>query len=246
MKIEPGISRYLRGEALSTGLDVALRREKYRIVSRENQIVDIIKNKRVIHIGCSDHIQVIRDKIKNNKWLHKLITENSSDCIGIDIDRESISFIQNELGYRNVFYGDILSDDFSAITESKWDYVVFGEIIEHLDNPVNFLKVFKERYGDFVSHFIITVPNIYNRHDYRNMLKYAENVNTDHRFSFTPYTISKVIVSSGYNPEEIFYANLIRLRFLELAVRKLKYIFHLPVKYSFFYFNTIIVTGSIK
>ena len=246
MKIEPGISRYLRGEALSTGLDVALRREKYRIISRENQIVDIIRNKRVIHIGCSDHIQVIRDKIKNNKWLHKLITENSSDCIGIDIDRESISFIQNELGYRNVFYGDILSDNLSAITEKKWDYVVFGEIIEHLDNPVNFLKVFKERYGDSVSHFIITVPNIYNRHDYGNMLKYVENVNTDHRFSFTPYTISKVIVSSGYNPEEIFYANLVRLSFMELVSRKLKYLFHLPVRYSYFYFNTIIVTGSIK
>lgn len=245
MNIEPGIRRYLRGEALSTGLDVALRKEKYRIISRENQIVDIIKNKRVIHIGCSDHIQVIEEKIKHNKWLHKLISENSSDCIGIDIDSESISFIQDKLGYRNVVHGDILSDDFNAVTEKKWDYVVFGEIIEHLDNPVDFLKMFKQRFGDFVSHFIITVPNIYNRDDYRNMLKYVENVNTDHRFSFTPYTICKVIVSSGYNPEEIFYTNLIRLRFMELVTRKLKYLFHLPVKYSFSYFNTIIVTGSI-
>ena len=37
---------------------------KYWIISREAAITEIIKNKDVIHIGCSDHIQIINEKIK--------------------------------------------------------------------------------------------------------------------------------------------------------------------------------------
>jgi len=245
MKIEEGIIKYLKGEILDTGLKVPIRKDKYAIISRESQITNIIKNKSVIHLGCSDHIQIIKSKIKDNKWLHKLLTDNAADCIGIDIDRESVGYLRNELGYKNVYHGNILSDIIKPVTERKWDYVVFGEIVEHLDNPVDFLKVFKEKYGEYVTNFIITVPNIYNIHHYKNMLKYVENINTDHRFSFTPYTINKVIVAAGYNPEEVYYANLIKLSFIELVVRKLKYILHLPVKYPYFYFNSIIVTGSV-
>ncbi|MBN2633851.1 MAG: methyltransferase domain-containing protein [Bacteroidales bacterium] len=246
MKIEEGIIRYLRGDIIDTGLRVQIRRDKYPIISREAQITEIIKTKSVIHVGCSDHIQIIDQKIKHNKWLHKLITDNASECIGIDIDRESIEYIRNELGYENVCHGNILSDDLIPVKSRKWDYVVFGELIEHLDNPVDFLKVFKEKYGDYVSHFIITVPNIYNKHHFRDMLRYIENINTDHRFSFTPYTINKVIFAAGYIPEKVYYANLIKLKFIGLVLRKLKYILHLPVRYPYFYFNSIIVTGSIN
>ncbi|HOO99535.1 MAG TPA: class I SAM-dependent methyltransferase [Bacteroidales bacterium] len=246
MKIEEGIIRYLRGDIIDTGLKVQIRRDKYPIISREAQITEIVKNKSVIHVGCSDHIQIIDNKIKNDKWLHKLITDNSSDCIGIDIDRESIEYIRNKLGYKNVYHGNILSDDLMPVKSRKWDYVVFGEIIEHLDNPVDFLEVFKEKYGDYVSRFVITVPNIYNKHHFRDMLGYIENINTDHRFSFTPYTINKVIFAAGYIPEKMYYANLIKLNFTGLVLRKLKYILHLPVKYPYFYFNSIIVTGSVN
>lgn len=246
MKINADILRYLSGEELSTGLKIEMSREKYPVVSREAHITDLVRNKKVIHVGCSDHINIIKDKIRNKLWLHKLITDSAEECIGIDIDRESIDYIRTELGYRNVICGDILTDKFDSLSNQKWDYVVFGEIIEHLDNPVTFLKTFKERFGENIERFIITAPGIYNKQHFRNMMKYKEIINSDHRFSFTPYTISKVIVSAGYVPEKILYANLIKLTFAELVIRKLKYIFHLPVKYPFFYFKSIIITGTLN
>lgn len=246
MKIEPEVLKYLKGESLSTGLTIDLRKEKYEITSREALITNLIKNKNVIHIGCSDHIQIIKEKLKNNIWLHKLISDNAKHCIGIDIDKESIEYIKKEIGYKNVYHGDIMNDTFKVISEEKWDYVVFGEILEHLNNPVDFLKSFKRRYEENVSKFIISVPNIYNKLHFRNMFKYKEIINTDHRFWFTPYTISKVAVSAGYNPDKIVYSNLVKLSKPELAVRKFKYIFHLPVKYPFYYFNKIIIVGSLK
>jgi hypothetical protein len=246
MKIEPEVLKYLKGETFKTSLFVDIGKSKHKIISREASITEMISNQNVIHIGCSDHIPVITQKISNNTWLHKLITDNAKKCIGIDIDRESIDFIKKETEYRNVFHGDILTDNIEKINERNWDWVVFGEIIEHLDNPVNFLKVFKERYGDKVSKFIITVPSIYNVHQFKNMMNYLEIINSDHRFWFTPYTIAKVLVSAGYNPEKISYANLQSLSIKELIIRKIKRVMGMKTEYPFYYFNTIIITGNIN
>jgi hypothetical protein len=245
MKIEPEVLKFLKGDSFQTSLTVNIGKSKHSIISREAAITGMIIGKSVIHIGCSDHQQIINEKIKNNAWLHKLITDNAEKCIGIDIDRESIEFIKNELDYKNVYYGDITSDVIDIIKVNNWDYVVFGEIIEHLDNPVDFLKVFKENYGENVNRFIITVPNIYNRHQFRHMLNYKEIINSDHRFWFTPYTISKVLVSSGYKPDKITYSNLQSLTIPELIIRKLKLIAGIEVKYPFYFFNTIIISGNI-
>ena len=244
MKIEPGVLKYLNGETFKKSLTVEIGRSKHRIISREAAITEIIRNKNVIHIGCSDHIPVIKQKISNNTWLHKLLTDNAKNCIGIDIDRESIEFIKKETEYQNVFHGDILTDSFEGIEEKNWDYVVFGEIVEHLDNPVNFLKVFKEKYGKNVSGFIITVPSIYNKAQLRNMMHYKEIINSDHRFWFTPYTISKVLASAGYKPDKITYSNLQKLSVPELIIRKLKLLTGIKVKYPFYYFKTIIISGN--
>jgi hypothetical protein len=246
MRIEPEVLKYLKGEAFKTSLFVDIGKTKHKIVSREGAITEMIKGQNVIHIGCSDHIPVINQKISNNTWLHKLISDNAKHCVGIDIDRESIEYIKKETGFQNVYHGNILIDTFDRINERNWDYVVFGEIVEHLDNPVNFLKVFKERYREKVAKFIITVPSIYNIHQFKNMMNYLEIINSDHRFWFTPYTITKVLVSAGYNPEKISYANLQSLSIKELIIRKIKRITGMKVEYPFYYFNTIIITGKIN
>jgi len=246
MKIDQEILQYLKGTAFKNTLKVEIGKQKYSSISRENAITEIIKGKDIIHLGCSDHLQIIKEKIRINRWLHKLLTDNSKRCIGIDLDKESIDFISKELGYKNVYHGNILTDDFSIIKETRWDYVVFGEILEHIDDPVNFLRVFKEKYGENVEKFIITVPNIYNKQQYRNMMNHVEIINSDHRFWFTPYTITKILTLAGYNPEKISYSNLQSLKIQELIIRKIKLFAGIKMKYPFYFFNTIIISGKIK
>ncbi len=246
MKIDEELLKYLSGERFRTNLIISIERKKYPAVSREKVIVDTIRNKKVIHIGCSDHLDVIEEKIKNNIWLHKLITEAASECIGIDIDAESIDFIRNNLKYSNVFKGNILTDDFKEVIEKKWDVAVFGEIIEHLDDPVSFLRSFREKYHDHVSSFIVTVPNVFSSEQFNNMLRYQEIINSDHRFWFTPYTISRVLMSAGFIPEEIVFANRQNLSITELFKRKLLTILRIESKYPYYYFRTLIISGKIS
>ncbi|MCU0461916.1 MAG: class I SAM-dependent methyltransferase [Bacteroidales bacterium] len=246
MEIDQKILKYLRGEEFTNSLVVNLERSKYEVRSREEVITEIIKGKDVIHIGCSDHIPVIREKMAVNKWLHKLITDNSRTCIGVDIDKESIEFVTRELGFNNVICGNIITDDLNELSAREWDYAVFGEIIEHLDNPVEFLKIFREKYGKNVKRFIITVPNIYNKKNLKNLLRYREEINSDHRFWFTPYTVAKVLVSAGFMPEKISFANLISLGKMELVIRKLKKISGMKISYPYYYFSSLIATGNMN
>ncbi len=246
MKIDPRILEFLNGSSFRNNYSFEFEKSGYPGISRASLITKLIEGKDVIHIGCSDHIQIIDEKLKSNTWLHKIITENARTCIGIDIDKESIDYIKNKLGYRNVYSGDINSDPLTIINERKWDYAVFGEIIEHLDNPGSFLKTFKQRFGAAVSEFIITVPNVYTKNQFRNMLKFKEIINSDHRFWFTPYTILKVLTSAGFRPEEISFANLQKLNTYELIIRKVRALLGFHTVFPFYYFNSIIVTGKIN
>ena len=81
MKIEPEVLKYLNGDTFQTSLTVDIGKSKHRIISREAAITGMIRGKNVIHIGCSDHIQVINEKIKSNTWLHKLITDNAKNAL---------------------------------------------------------------------------------------------------------------------------------------------------------------------
>jgi hypothetical protein len=144
-----------------------------------------------------------------------------------------------------VVCGNILIDDFPEITDNKWDYAVFGEIIEHIDDPVHFLKTFRQRFGGSVNGFIVTVPNIYNKHHFSNMLKYREVINSDHRYWFTPYTISKILVTAGYTPEKIIFSNLNSLTWKQRAIRKIRKLAGMKIRYPFYSFKILIVAGKL-
>ena len=72
----------------------------------------LLRNKSVIHLGCTDHIDCIDQKIQENIWLHKIITDVSSNCIGIDINKEAIDYIKtnysNEDFANNIYMADII------------------------------------------------------------------------------------------------------------------------------------------
>lgn len=245
MKQGPDLTPYLNGEKFSKNLTLDIEPRVLEGRRREDVIADIIRNRSVLHIGCTDHIPLIREKIESGKWLHKIITENSARCLGVDIDRQSVEYVRTEIGFSNVVAGDVTKDEIKEIYESSWDYVVFGEIIEHLDNPVGFLRDFRERYGNLVKQFIITVPNVFTAVNYRNMYKYREEINSDHRFWFSPYTILRILIAAGYNPQAITYAGMGPLGIRKLITRKLFRLAGQKYHYPFYYFKSIVVTGTL-
>lgn len=169
-------------------------------------LVKILKGKSVIHLGCTDHVDCIEQKIKENIWLHRIITNVSSECIGIDINQEAIDFIHKRYGdkkfAKNIYMGDITTD-FLREHNLKAEYLLMGEILEHIDDPVSFLRKIIEKNRGCIEKIIITVPNMYNIHTRIFSWFNIEQINTDHRYWFSPITLWKIATRAGLKVEEI-------------------------------------------
>ncbi len=240
INIKPEIVKYLKGEEFSNGINFVIK-ENFEDNRRIEQIKALCVNKKVIHIGCVDHIPLIKEKVVNNTWLHKLITEVSLKTVGVDISKEGIEFIQNEIGVDNVVCADITKDTIPELENEEWDYMILGEIIEHVDNPIQFLSDILNKYKGMVKEIYITAPNIMVRNRYDYMLhNSAELINTDHRFWFTPYTLAKVMIIAGFNDIKLDFADRVSLKKSELIARKIKMMFGNKSKYPFYYFNSVV------
>lgn len=200
MILKKEYSEYIAGTKFDKGY-------RYKITGRNKLGRDkivylsaLLKGKSVIHLGCTDHVDCIDQKIKENIWLHKIITNISKDCIGIDINEEAINYIKNKYANqdyaKNIYMADITSN-FLKEHHFRAEYLLMGEILEHIDNPVDFLKQIVEKNRDCIDKIIITVPNMYNIHTKIFSWFNIEQINTDHRYWFSPITLWKVASQAG-------------------------------------------------
>jgi hypothetical protein len=219
----------------------------------------LTKNKRVLHIGCCDHIPLISKKIQNKQWLHSLLLDNCSFVAGIDINEEAIQYVRNNVllalcpppppikyNNQNIYYSDITISLPQELKDMIFDFAILGEVVEHTNDPVAFLKKIKLNLGKTVEKIIVTVPNALKFREspirWRRIDSiHKESINSDHRYWFTPYTIAKVLVESGIYPAELLFCN--PPYWTSVMQRKL----HLKkVTYHSIFSDTLLVIGSLN
>lgn len=195
---------YLKGDAFSNGLNVSCGSSRGHIPYRIDLIESLVFGKKIIHVGCVDHLPLISEKIKNNLWLHGRLCSITKRCIGLDINKEGIEYLKKDLGYNDVFCENIVtSTNINKVIENeRWDYIVLGEILEHVDNPHLFLQSIRDKFRENVRGIILTVPNAFCFDNMSNSLKGTECINSDHRYWFSVYTLSKLLVLLGYKVEK--------------------------------------------
>jgi len=227
MKLSDEIYDYLIGSKFSNGLRINIAHTENSIISRIDYLENISNDKKIVHVGCADHLELIHKKIRSNTWLHNRLLTSSNRCLGIDVNLEAVNFIKDNLNINDVYYHNIINDPpLSQLTAAKWDYMIIGEILEHTDNPVLFLKQVNEKYGAYVDNIVITVPNAFELANIKALFSNTEFINTDHRYYFTPYTLAKVgtmanlkmieyIFSQSYMPKGIF-SNLLLKKYPQL------------------------------
>jgi SAM-dependent methyltransferase len=165
-------------------------------------LIPFLKGKKVVHFGCIDHLPLVEYRRKTKKWLHEEMDNVCESVVGIDIVQEGIDYM-NKNGFE-AYNANVVTEDIpERIKSERWDYLVAGEVLEHIDDPVLFLKSIKEKYGKVTDRIIITVPNAFSYSNFRFSLRNIEFINTDHRFWFTPYTLSKVATEAGIDVEGI-------------------------------------------
>lgn len=201
MKLSASSSDYLSGDKFATAysLDLQFDRKDYQLYSRIDLLRKLAAGKKMIHVGCVDHdIATITKKLGSDQWLHRILTAASTRCLGIDIHVEGIQYIRDQLGIADVEAADITAGPCAAIVADTWDHMLLAELVEHIDNPVEFLTRIHANYRDHVGSLLVTVPNAFAMRNYKHAKKGRERINSDHRYWFTPYTISKVLDAAGF------------------------------------------------
>lgn len=194
---------FLKGEQFDNKLIFNIKNTYYKPSSREGYLNTLIYGKSVIHVGCVDHIEIIEQKIKDNTWLHGLLVKSAKKCIGVDINQEGIELLKSK-GIADVYCHNIVSTDIlDEIKNQFWDYLLLGEILEHVREPYSFLSRLHENYSEYVKKIIITVPNAFRLKNFKYAFSNKEIINSDHFYNFSPYTIAKLLVHAGFNVREI-------------------------------------------
>ncbi len=102
-------------------------------------------NSTILDIGCS-----------SGNFGEIINAEKKCIVDGVEIYEDD--FIEAKKKLRNVFKLDIETDDLSAIKE-KYDYVYFGDVIEHLKDPVKSLVRIKKLLNSS-GQIIFSIPNM--------------------------------------------------------------------------------------
>ncbi len=185
-------------------LETTVEFEPYeQIPLRPNYLLDLLANQKVLHLGCTDHLEIIDHKRSSGQYLHSLLGYVTSKCVGIDINEEAIAHLRRH-GIHNILAADITTPGIAAILEDHFDTLLLGEVLEHIDNPVDFLRRIVANYGGHISRYVITVPNAFGLPFLANALNLGrEAVNPDHKYWFTPYTLMKVAHQAGLVVEHV-------------------------------------------
>ena len=242
--------KYLSGELFSSGFQFKLR-DNY-LDGRINTLIKILKDKSVLHVGCCDHIPLIKEKINRNEWLQGVLDNNCKRVIGVDINQEAVDFVNsNSLAKENVYCADVTNSEFlERIPSVDFDYILLGEILEHVPNPVDFLSKLRIATRETNAKIIVTVPNAFSFLRKKKYNRGIEGINTDHKYWFTPFTAAKVFMMAGIKPLELLFANqssaggngtnFISNIFFSIVRRLLKR----PLKYKSFRGDQIIIVGE--
>lgn len=192
--------KYLDGTEFSSIYQFKIQGESESL-RRIELVAKLVAGKKVVHFGCVDHIPLIEHRRKTGIWLHEILAKTCTDVVGVDINEQGIQYMK-DAGFETYNSNVVTENPPSEILSRKWDYIVAGEVLEHIDDPVMFLKSIREKYGACTERIIITVPNALSYTNFRFALRNTEMINTDHRFWFTPYTLIKVASQAGITVED--------------------------------------------
>ncbi|MDH3493514.1 MAG: class I SAM-dependent methyltransferase [Acidobacteriota bacterium] len=126
-------------------------------VQRLEVIESIASGQSVLHLGCTNY-PYTKEAIESDMLLHDSLQEVSGELYGFDQDRRGIEILEKR-GTKNLYEAGLERLE-EVDLDRKFDVIVAGEIIEHLNNPGLFLEGIK-RFMNPETKLVITTVNAY-------------------------------------------------------------------------------------
>mgnify|MGYP001811442567 CR=1 FL=1 len=107
----------------------------------------------ILDVGCIDHSaeMLLREP---DRWLHAAMCKSAKSVTGLDILADEAAKL-NSQGFR-IIAGDACVSDLGR----RFDAIVAGEIIEHIDTPGTFLRNMRRHLAPG-GKLYVTTPNVF-------------------------------------------------------------------------------------
>ncbi|MFH1078500.1 MAG: class I SAM-dependent methyltransferase, partial [Patescibacteria group bacterium] len=167
-----------------------------KVKDRFSVIERYVKGKDVLDLGCINHDAGEEARLD---WLHGFIEKRAKSVTGVD-------YLQKEVAKLRKKGHNILCANVETMRLGKrYDVVVAGELIEHLDN----VGLFLDRVAAHLKRggvFIVTTPNAFSlRHILRSVLFGTVPTNTEHTCLFCPKTLKNIVERHGFRVAERYF-----------------------------------------
>ena len=192
MDLSPNTLDFLHGRRFSAARGFALDRRTHG-ERRSERLAELLHGLRLLHVGCCDQLPLLRDKLSAGTFLHAILCRVATQCVGVDARADGLQLLR-DLGFADTFLPDQVPQE---PQDPPFDVCLVANALEYQANPAAFLAGLR-RYR--FRHLLVVVPNGLS---WRHALPLREVVNTEQRLSFTPYTLCKVLVDAGYEPERV-------------------------------------------
>lgn len=133
---------------------------------------NVSQNDRVLDIGCG------------SGSLAKDVAASAKSVLGIDIEEKNIEKAKRKASAPNLEYR--VADATKDLSNEKFDIIIMSNVLEHIDDRVNFLKSIRP----LADKFLFRVPMI----DREWVTLYKKELGLDHRLDtthFTEYTFAQ-------------------------------------------------------
>ena len=120
-------------------------------VSIRDFLSKAVEGKTVLDVGCVDHSAKLESA---DTWLHKHLCGSAARVVGLDYNQAEVDEL-NRRGY-HMICGDAMTVDVGE----RFDIVVAGEIIEHVENPGTLICNLK-RHLKPGGTLLLTTPNVF-------------------------------------------------------------------------------------
>ncbi len=156
----------------------------------------------ILHVGCVNH-KVPETQAEKTQSLHNQLCQSFADArvLGLDIDTTGVERMR-QMGFR-VEWGDAHNLKFNAC----FDTVLAGELIEHLQNPGEFLEGARRALKPG-GRLVLSTPNVFsvmlNLMYWKN---YDQAFNHEHALWLCPQTLRELLRRYGFRIKKLEFVD---------------------------------------
>tara|TARA_B100000575_G_scaffold252819_1_gene221006 strand:- start:6957 stop:7670 length:714 start_codon:yes stop_codon:yes gene_type:complete len=163
-----------------------------RVFTKKHLLEWIQADHNVLDLGCASG--------EMSFWA----AEKAKKVIGIDYNPVHINFAKENYKRDNLFFHCVEAHEYLQNTNEVFDVLILENVLEHLDNPSNFIK----KFSPFFNFVYIELPDFdknylnHYRKDHNLSLIYTDS---DHVSEFDRYDIIKIVESNNLSIIHSFY-----------------------------------------